>query len=82
VEFGKGTRLIPVPKAVRVLFGISTDHGDEGEREHHEDEEHLANGEPKLSFSVPFNYKCVDAAMSQSAECSKDAQTCKHQTYK
>lgn len=49
---GKGTWIVPIPKAEGIMLRVAADHHDEGEAEQHNDQEQLAGGKPKLNFTI------------------------------
>jgi hypothetical protein len=58
--FRKGTRLVPVSEAVRVVLRVAADHCHKCEAEENEDQDDLAAGEPELSFTVSLDCKNVE----------------------
>lgn len=55
-------RVAPVAETVRVLLGVSTNHGDESEEVKDQDEQNLATREPELSFTVRLDGEDVASA--------------------
>lgn len=57
--FEKRARLRPVAEAVGIVLGVASDHGDEGEAEEQEDENHLAAGQPEFGLAVHAHGKNI-----------------------
>ena len=47
-------------EAIGILLRVTSNHGDEGEREEDEDQDDLASAEPELSFTIGFDCKHVE----------------------
>lgn len=55
--------MLPVAESVCVVLGVATDHCDEGEGEHNEDQDDLAARQPEFSFAEDFDCKNVEDAI-------------------
>lgn len=69
--FAECATVLPVAETVRIVLGISTHHGDEGEEEEGEDQDDLAAREPELGLTVRSHGQDVDGAIGDKlAQCS------------
>jgi hypothetical protein len=52
--------MLPVAEAVRIFLWVAAAHGDEGEREHDEDQDDLAAGQPEFGFTEDLDGEDVE----------------------
>lgn len=56
-------RFFPVPKTIRIMIWVSSNHRNEGEGEDDSYQNYFATREPKFTLSIPFNGKEIDDTM-------------------